>query len=58
MFTGKTEAFLRMSHILNDRIEEDLKYNVIARWHDESQMNRYIVGKIIISYYLLLIVIQ
>lgn len=45
MFTGKTEAFLRMSHILNDRIEEDLKYNVIARWHDESQMNRYIVGK-------------
>ena len=45
MFAGKTDAFLRMSHVLNDRIEDDLKHNVIARWHDESQLNRYIVGK-------------
>ena len=45
MFAGKADAFLRMSHILNDRIEDDLKHNVIARWHDESQLNRYIVGK-------------
>lgn len=45
MFAGKTNAFLRMSHVLNDRIEDDLKHNVIARWHDESQLNRYIVGK-------------
>ena len=38
MFAGKTDAFLRMSHVLNDRIEDDLKHNVIARWHDESQL--------------------
>lgn len=45
MFAGYSEAFLRMSHVLNERIEDDLKRNVIARWHDESQLNRYIVGK-------------
>ena len=45
MFAGRTDAFLRMTHVLNDRIEDDLKRNVIARWHDESQLNRYIVGK-------------
>lgn len=45
MFAGKTDAFLGMSHVLNERIEDDLKRNVIARWHDESQLNRYIVGK-------------
>ena len=39
------KAFLRMSHVLNNRIEDDLKRNVIARWHDESQLNRYIIGK-------------
>ena len=45
MFAGETDAFLHMSHVLKERIETDLKNNVIARWHDESQMNRYIVGK-------------
>jgi hypothetical protein len=45
MFAGKTEAFLRMSHVLNERIKDDLKKNIIARWHDESHLNRYIVGK-------------
>ena len=45
MFVGKTDAFLKMTHVLNDRIEDDLKRNVIARWHDESQLNRYIIGK-------------
>lgn len=45
LFAGKTDAFLKMTHVLNDRIEADLKRNIIARWHDESQLNRYIVGK-------------
>lgn len=45
MFAGKTDAFLKMSHVLNVRIEDDLKQNVIAKWHDESHLNRYIVGK-------------
>lgn len=45
MFVGMSDAFLRMSYVLKSRIEEDLKHNVIARWHDESHMNRYIAGK-------------
>lgn len=45
MFAGETEAFLRMSHVLNERIEADLKKNVIARWHDESHLNRYVANR-------------
>lgn len=42
---GTSKAFLYMSHVLNDAIEEDLKKNVIARWHDESHLNRYIIDR-------------
>lgn len=45
MFCGTKDAFLKMSEVLKYRIEEDLKKNVIARWHDESHINRFIVGK-------------
>lgn len=45
MFAGCTDEFLNMTHILKKRIEEDLKHNIIAKWHDESHLNRYIVGK-------------
>lgn len=45
MFAGEGDAFLRMSRVLRDRIEVDLKDNTIARWHDESHLNRYIVGR-------------
>ena len=45
MFAGEAGAFLRMSHVLNDRIEADLKKNVIARWHDESHLNRYVANR-------------
>ena len=42
---GTSKAFLKMSHVLNAAIEEDLKKNVIARWHDESHLNRYIIDR-------------
>lgn len=45
MFCGTKDAFLRMSEVLKYRIEEDLKKNVIARWHDESHINRFIADK-------------
>lgn len=45
MFGGKSEAFIRMSHKLRDNISEDLKKNIIAKWHDESHLNRYIIGR-------------
>lgn len=45
MFGGKTPAFLEMSKCLRYRINEDLKKGVIARWHDESHINRYIISR-------------
>lgn len=45
MFGGTSEAFINMSKILKKRIEEDLKKNIIAKWHDESHLNRYIAGR-------------
>ena len=44
-FGGKTDAFLEMCHKLVKNTDEDLKKNIIARWHDESQINRYIIGR-------------
>lgn len=45
MIAGTSEAFLEMSKTLKWSIEEDLKKNVIAKWHDESHLNRYIIRK-------------
>ena len=42
----KSDAFIKMSKTLKHNIEEDLKKNIIAKWHDESQLNRYIVNKL------------
>lgn len=45
MFCGRSEAFIKMSKTLERNIEDDLKKNIIAKWHDESQLNRYIINK-------------
>lgn len=45
MLGGTSDAFLEMSHKLRDNINEDLKKNVIAKWHDESHINRYILNR-------------
>ena len=50
MFGGKSEDFIKMSKILKSNIEEDLKNNIIARWHDESHINHYIVDRKDIRY--------
>ena len=40
---GKTECFLKMAEVIADRVNQDLEKDVIALWHDESQMNRYLI---------------
>lgn len=40
---GKTEKFLEMSEVIADRVMKDLDNGIIALWHDESHMNRYLI---------------
>ena len=40
---GKTEKFMEMSEVIADRVNKDLDNNIIAVWHDESHMNRYMI---------------
>jgi len=40
---GTSEAFLNMSKIIKERVDKDLEKDIIAVWHDESQMNRYFI---------------
>ena len=40
-FGAKTNKFISMSKKLSDNIDEDLKNDIIAVWHDESHLNRY-----------------
>jgi hypothetical protein len=40
---GTSQSFLEMSKIIKNRINKDLENNIIAIWHDESQMNRYFI---------------
>lgn len=42
---GKADAFLELIRELDRRITEDEKKGIIAEWHDESHLNRYIVGR-------------
>ena len=40
---GKPEHFLKMSQQIVDNVEKDFKNGIIAVWHDESHMNRYLL---------------
>lgn len=42
-FGGKKENFMRAAKIMKNNIDIDLKNNIIALWHDESHLNRYII---------------
>ena len=35
-----------MSKTIKERVDKDLEKDVIAIWHDESQMNRYFIDNI------------
>jgi histo-blood group ABO system transferase len=40
---GKTEKFIEMSEVIADRVNKDMENGIIAVWHDESHMNRYLI---------------
>ena len=40
---GTADAFLKMSATIKERIDKDLEKGIIAIWHDESQINRYLI---------------
>lgn len=40
---GTSGAFLKMSATIKERVDKDLENGIIAIWHDESQLNRYMI---------------
>ena len=40
---GLTKNFLEMAEVIANRVTKDLENDVIALWHDESHMNRYLI---------------
>ena len=40
---GKTDKFIEMSRVIADRVNKDLEKGIVALWHDESHMNRYLI---------------
>ena len=40
---GKTTKFMEMAEVIADRVNKDLEKDIIALWHDESHMNRYMI---------------
>ena len=40
---GSTKRFLEMANVIADRVTKDLENDVIALWHDESHLNRYLI---------------
>ena len=47
---GETEAFLKMCKTIQSRINDDLKKGNITKWHDESYLNHYIIGRNDVKY--------
>lgn len=42
---GKTKAYMEMVHKLKRNVDQDTANGVTALWHDESHLNRFIIGR-------------
>ena len=42
---GTAQKFLKMAKVLSAKIDEDYTKKIVAVWHDESHINRYIIDK-------------
>lgn len=40
---GKSDAYIKLIQTLKSNIEKDLENNIVAVWHDESHINRYMI---------------
>ena len=40
---GTTKRFLEMAEVISRRVSKDLYNDVVALWHDESHLNRYLI---------------
>lgn len=42
---GKAVAYIQLINSLKQAIQDDLDHNIIAKWHDESQLNKYMLNR-------------
>ena len=42
---GQTEAFLELAETIQKNVDEDKQRGIVALWHDESHINRYILNR-------------
>jgi len=42
-YGGKREEFLKLLQVNRENIDADLAHGLIAKWHDESHLNRYFI---------------